>query len=382
MPLLRSTQICLYSIRWPLLPSAATAFNYSPRLYSLYVRHGRWTHNSSQRLFDPLTVNTPHQIIDSGDYNSTSGIPGLTNTFWNVSSKGALENTDGWTKLFQGPVTPMVFLPQRRDLSGNGKCYAVGDKPGGVYRCYNPKTTVCCSDGTSYPQGSECVAGGCCPSGQKQCGVLYPYQRPLLREGGQTWGCFDINLVSIGEKFVLLLAGWDCETNLPDPESLVNLLNSTLSQRGVVTGGVAITGGTRDRAFVDRAVRYWQSPGALCRSYDPSNPDRNMVAIPLGDVVAGSHSVTLNVTGKIDNITLVDSSGGDYPATVSGDGKTVSFKLTQDTAAIGLNAVTTDDTIQVQYQAKKSSAAAIKVSYSMILFVASIMILMEWSVRW
>lgn len=79
----------------------------------------------------------------------------------------------------------------------------------------------------------------------------------------------DSNLVNIGEKFVFLLAGWDCETCLPVPESLVNL------------------------------------------------------------------------------------SGGNYSATVSGDGKTVSFKHTQDAAAIGLN--------------KKSSAATIKVSCAGIL---------------
>lgn len=67
--------------------------------------------------------------------------------------------------------------------------------------------------------------------------------------------------------------------------------------------------------------------------------------------------MTLNITGNIDEVTLVDSSGGDYPIHVSGDGKTVTFNLTTDADAIGLNAVTTDNSVQVSYKAQNVSAA-------------------------
>ncbi len=42
--------------------------------------------------------------------------------------------------------------------------------------------------------------------------------------------------------------------------------------------------------------------------------------------------------------------------TISGDGKTVTLKLAQDTDAVHLNAVTTYDSITVTYQANKSPA--------------------------
>lgn len=52
------------------------------------------------------------------------------------------------------------------------------------------------------------------------------------------------DFINIDERFVVLLAGWDCETNLPDSESLIGLLNSTSTRkRDVITSGVTINGG-------------------------------------------------------------------------------------------------------------------------------------------
>jgi Deoxyribonuclease NucA/NucB len=61
------------------------------------------------------------------------------------------------------------------------------------------------------------------------------------------------DFIAVGEKFVVLLAGWDCKTNLPDPESLIALLNSTsikkvrdIKKRDVITSGISIDGGIYD----------------------------------------------------------------------------------------------------------------------------------------
>jgi len=102
-----------------------------------------------------------------------------------------------------------------------------------------------------------------------------------------------------------------------------------------------------------------------------------MVTMPLGNLAAGSYSVTLDVSGKITDVTLVDSSGGDYPTTVSSDGKTVTFSLSQDTDAVGLNAVTTDDTLTISYKAKKSVAGRLEAFSALYLVpVAIVMILL------
>jgi hypothetical protein len=98
-----------------------------------------------------------------------------------------------------------------------------------------------------------------------------------------------------------------------------------------------------------------------------------MLAMPLGDLTAGSYSVTLNVTGQINNVTLIDSTGGDYPMTISSDGKTVTFKLAQDTDAVGLNAVTTDDTLQVTYKAKKSPGVKLDIHMTFIILPALVL---------
>jgi hypothetical protein len=60
--------------------------------------------------------------------------------------------------------------------------------------------------------------------------------------------------IDVGEKFVVMLAGWNCETNTPDPNGLLKLLNSTLmtsksaqmfNKRDVFNTGIAIDGGKR-----------------------------------------------------------------------------------------------------------------------------------------
>jgi hypothetical protein len=60
--------------------------------------------------------------------------------------------------------------------------------------------------------------------------------------------------IDVGEKFVVALAGWDCATNMPKLNDLLELLNSTLTtsksaqmfyKRDVFSTGIAIDGGKR-----------------------------------------------------------------------------------------------------------------------------------------
>lgn len=101
-----------------------------------------------------------------------------------------------------------------------------------------------------------------------------------------------------------------------------------------------------------------------------------MLAMPVGDLAAGSYTVTLNVIGKIDEVTLVDSSGGDYPVTLSPDGKTVTFKLPQNVSAVGLNAVTTENTLTVSYQAKISLAVKIESCFAITVLLVLVFLVM------
>jgi len=55
------------------------------------------------------------------------------------------------------------------------------------------------------------------------------------------------DFIDVGEKFIVVIAGWDCETNTPDPNDLLGLLNatSTLKSRDAFANSISVRGGRR-----------------------------------------------------------------------------------------------------------------------------------------
>lgn len=99
------------------------------------------------------------------------------------------------------------------------------------------------------------VEGGNVMKGARRCvpasdnnwqgGILSKYFKKYIGSS------LNPDYVDIGERFIVVVAGWDCETNLPDPNDLLGSLNSTgtkstqgLSKRDAfASGGIAISGG-------------------------------------------------------------------------------------------------------------------------------------------
>jgi hypothetical protein len=53
----------------------------------------------------------------------------------------------------------------------SGGCCPSGEIQCGSSKCYDPDTEICCSNGIqACSKGQDCVTGGCCPSGEVLCG--------------------------------------------------------------------------------------------------------------------------------------------------------------------------------------------------------------------
>lgn len=87
----------------------------------------------------------------------------------------------------------------------------------------------------------------------------------------------------------------------------------------------------------------------MYEGFDADEPDLNMAAIPLGDLQAGTHTISLNLSVGTLNYSVVTYDGDMIESTVSEDGS-VSFMLSKDTEAVSLIGTTTDKDIELQYQ--------------------------------
>lgn len=93
----------------------------------------------------------------------------------------------------------------------------------------------------------------------------------------------------------------------------------------------------------------------MYEGFDDADDSLNLMAMPLGDLKAGTYKVDLEIKGGSLNLTLTDNEGADYSTTSNSDG-TVTFQLSRDVSALSLVGVTADKTIEVTYHAQSVSS--------------------------
>jgi hypothetical protein len=160
------------------------------------------------------------------------------------------------------------------------------------------------------------------------------------------------NYIAPNEKFVIKIVGWDCATMQPAASSKQR---KSLARRDVFNIDVTVSGGKRKEYFHPESVLN-VSPDEMYSSFDPSNPNMKMATMPLGDLRAGSYIVSLTIAKGNLSISVVDYSGETYDSTTLPDGS-ISFTLTEDTDAVALIGMTTDDDVQVVYHARSTNAS-------------------------
>ncbi|KAH6668790.1 hypothetical protein B0J14DRAFT_566443 [Halenospora varia] len=134
----------------------------------------------------------------------------------------------------------------------------------------------------------------------------------------------NLNYIAPNETFVVKIVGWNCKENAP-------------VKRDAMSVNVNIT--------------------EVYRSFDPSNPNLKMVTMPLGNLTAGTYTVSLSIGKRnLTSVSVVDYSGGTYGSTILADGS-ISFALTEDTEAVSVIGITTDADIKVQYHAQTTIGA-------------------------
>ncbi|KAK6534044.1 hypothetical protein TWF281_005383 [Arthrobotrys megalospora] len=138
-----------------------------------------------------------------------------------------------------------------------------------------------------------------------------------------------------GEKYVIQIKGWNCNTNSPDPR----IKRSVELQK-------------RD-AFSDKGVSFVGDE--MWRGLYPESPQTNIMAMPLGDLDSGAYNVNLNVSNGAMNLTLIDYNGTPYDFNM--DGSTgVSFQLDTRSNGVILSGETFDDDLEVSYKAAAVAA--------------------------
>jgi hypothetical protein len=85
-----------------------------------------------------------------------------------------LRETSGLTSVLVPCVDYAGCCPADETCQPNG-CCAAGEQLCGASHCYNPDTSVCCSDGSYCLLGTTCQPNGCCPAGEEQCGTYKCY---------------------------------------------------------------------------------------------------------------------------------------------------------------------------------------------------------------
>ncbi|KAI3317850.1 hypothetical protein HD806DRAFT_359034 [Xylariaceae sp. AK1471] len=144
------------------------------------------------------------------------------------------------------------------------------------------------------------------------------------------------NYVQPGEKYHIEVVGWDCNKQEPakrSPTAPFIARNAFTSADGVKRTGVE-----------------------MFKGYDPSDPNKNLMSMPLGDLAAGSYIVNLTIRGAF-NLSLADNNGESFDFTQNSDGS-ILFTLDNDEDAVGLSGMTYDDDVEVVYQASQVDIVA------------------------
>ena len=134
-------------------------------------------------------------------------------------------------------------------------------------------------------------------------------------QGGMLGDPFKGTKIPVGGKFTIKISGYNCETLQPDATILPR------DNEGIVT--------TTDAE-------------SLWLFYDSSDPTKNMIALPLGELNTGRYQVRLNLTVdtqlRMEDFRILTNDGQEIDSTLAsnlGEG-TITFELDADEQSVGV----------------------------------------------
>ena len=93
----------------------------------------------------------------------------------------------------------------------------------------------------------------------------------------------------------------------------------------------------------------------LYHNYDPNEPDKKLLAMPLGALDAGSYSINMTIVSGDINFDLI-TYDGQHVATTSKSNGVISFDLAAPDDTVGLIGNTFDSDVDVRYHVQKDSS--------------------------
>ncbi|KAK6333744.1 hypothetical protein TWF730_003927 [Orbilia blumenaviensis] len=139
------------------------------------------------------------------------------------------------------------------------------------------------------------------------------------------------DVIRPGEKYVVRIIGWDCDSDSPD-STFARSLPGVQKRDAFSAQGVSLVG------------------DEMWRGVFPESSATNVMPMPLGDLDPGIYLVNLNITKGNANLTLIDYNGSPYDSSLNGNGG-VTFQLGEEASGMILSGETFDDDLEVSYQA-------------------------------
>ncbi|KAI0448395.1 hypothetical protein F5B21DRAFT_122118 [Xylaria acuta] len=147
-----------------------------------------------------------------------------------------------------------------------------------------------------------------------------------------------------GEDYIIRIVGWNCTKQEP--------MNNQRRDVGMgifeELGPISWTGLERRDAFDDSIERYGEE---MYHGFDTGNPKLNLMTMPLGDLIAGTYIVDLNVTRGNLSYIVADSAGNSFDATLLSNGS-IQFTLDEDWQAVVLSGTTEEVEVELTYKAE------------------------------
>ncbi|PGH15025.1 hypothetical protein AJ79_02707 [Helicocarpus griseus UAMH5409] len=138
-----------------------------------------------------------------------------------------------------------------------------------------------------------------------------------------------------GDKYVVIIEGWSCNTRRPEPGKSTNCGGMTKRDIDNITAQT-ITG---DDLWMDF-----------------NQPGENYLLLHIGSLPAGVYTYDLNLSsGSFSNVSIIDSMGEEYAAipgfNAANGQQTITFNLTDEAPSLALMAITKDTDISMTYNA-------------------------------
>ncbi|KAL2818006.1 hypothetical protein BJX63DRAFT_429338 [Aspergillus granulosus] len=149
-----------------------------------------------------------------------------------------------------------------------------------------------------------------------------------------------------GEDYMIEIVGWDCATQKPKRRR--REIDHAVADVSEYLGPIAWSGLVKRDPFDEPVERYGD---AMYHGFDLRDSKLNLMAMPLGDLTAGTYTVELNITRGNLSYNVVDYVGDTVEATVLSNGS-VKFTLDEDWEAVSLTGFTEEDQVELSYWAK------------------------------